>query len=180
MNRLAPRLAALALCAACGLALAQPRTPPQGAVERVQRLAQSGDVQQALALAAAHLEANPDDVQMRFVRANALAQSGQAEQAEAELESLTRNHPELAEPWNNLAVRYAARGELGKAREALEQALLADPAYATAQENLGDVHARLAASAWQQAAAQAALPAEQRQRLQDKAGRLEALLPAAN
>ena len=96
MNRLAPRLAALALCAACDLALAQPRTPPQGAVERVQRLAQSGDVQQALALAAAHLEANPDDVQMRFVRANALAQSGQADQAEADLESLMRNHPELA------------------------------------------------------------------------------------
>ena len=89
---------------------------------------------------------------------------------------LTRDYPELAEPYNNLAVLHAASGHLEKAREALETALRLDPGYATARENLGDVYLRLAASAYEQAAARPESAGEARQRLTDKAAAIGKLL----
>jgi tetratricopeptide (TPR) repeat protein len=46
---------------------------------------------------------------------------------------------------------YAARSEFDKARAALEAAVRANPAYAIAHENLGDVYARLAAISYAKA-----------------------------
>ena len=43
---------------------------------------------------------------------------------------------------------YAASGDYAKARAALEQALRLKPGYATAHENLGDVHAALAGQSY--------------------------------
>jgi len=65
--------------------------------------------------------------------------------------SLTQDHPELAEPYNNLAVLYAARGDYEQARAALEMAIRANPDYAIAYENLGDVHTQLAIRAYEKA-----------------------------
>jgi tetratricopeptide (TPR) repeat protein len=65
---------------------------------------------------------------------------------------LTLDHPELAESHNNLAALHAAAGDYDKARAALEQALRANPNYATAHENLGDVYAVLASQAYARAA----------------------------
>jgi tetratricopeptide (TPR) repeat protein len=48
-------------------------------------------------------------------------------------------------------VLHAAAGRYDEARVALEAALRANPAYAVALENLGDVYARLAERAWQRA-----------------------------
>jgi len=47
--------------------------------------------------------------------------------------------PELPEPYNNLAVLYAARGDHDGARDALLRAISTHPSYATAHENLGDI-----------------------------------------
>ena len=71
----------------------------------------------------------------------------------AVFERLTQDHPDLPEPYNNLAVLHAARGQLDRARELLEQALRHDPNYFAAQENLGDVFARLAQRAYEKASA---------------------------
>ena len=85
---------------------------------------------------------------MRFARASLLVDLKRNAEAVTALESLTEDYPDLAEPYNNLAVLYASSGEYAKARAALEQALRLRPAYATAHENLGDVYAALAANAY--------------------------------
>jgi tetratricopeptide (TPR) repeat protein len=66
---------------------------------------------------------------------------------------LNEEYPELAEPYNNLAVLYAGQGDYDKARAALQAAVRSNPAYATAYENLGDVYLRLAARAYERAQA---------------------------
>jgi tetratricopeptide (TPR) repeat protein len=61
---------------------------------------------------------------------------------------LTVDYPELPEPYNNLAVLYAGQSQLDKAREVLEMAIRANPGFAIAHENLGDVYARLAGQSY--------------------------------
>jgi tetratricopeptide (TPR) repeat protein len=117
----------------------------------VRRLQTEGQHAAALARAEQVLAARPKDAQMRFLRAVSLAELQRNSEAMAAFESLIQDHPELAEPYNNLAALHAARGEFDQARAALEQALRADPGYAVAYENLGDVYAALAARSWSQA-----------------------------
>ena len=114
----------------------------------VVRLRQEGQPAAALAKADLVLAAQPRDAQMRFVRASLLVDLKRNTEAITALESFTEDYPDLAEPYNNLAVLYAASGEYAKARAALEQALRLRPAYATAHENLGDVYVALAASSY--------------------------------
>jgi tetratricopeptide (TPR) repeat protein len=64
---------------------------------------------------------------------------------------LTQDFPELPEPYNNLAVLYAARGDYERARTNLEMAIRTKPDYATAYENLGDVYAQLSAQSYEKA-----------------------------
>ena len=117
----------------------------------VQALQKSGQTGEALARADRHIAAHPNDPQMRFVKANLLSAGGRAGEAETLLVQLTRDYPELPEPWNNLAVLYASQGQLDKAEQSLASALRINPAYATALENLGDVRVRQAAAAYQRA-----------------------------
>ena len=117
----------------------------------VQRLSSSGALVQALAKADTHLTAKPRDPQMRFMRGVILSEMGRKGEAEEIFLSLTRDYPELPEPYNNLAVLLAARSELDQARAALEMALRNDSTYATAHENLGDVLAQLAARSYAKA-----------------------------
>jgi len=76
------------------------------------------------------------------------------EQIEAAIEvfkALARDHPELPEPYNNLAVLYAARGDYEQARDALLSAINTHSSYATAHENLGDIYAKMAGQAYSRA-----------------------------
>lgn len=73
---------------------------------------------------------------------------------------LTQDFPDLADPYNNLAVLHAAAGELDEAKAALEQALRLQPDHAQAQENLGDVLMRLALRAYQRAQKASLAPSE--------------------
>lgn len=117
----------------------------------IQRLKASGRAAAALPIADRALAARPRDAQLRFARGVLLADLKRDAEAAEVFRSLNQDHPELAEPYNNLAVLLAARGETDAARAALEQALRARPDYAAAQENLGDVHVMLAARAYAQA-----------------------------
>ena len=137
-------LLALALALAGGGALADEYA-------EVQRLQRAGQTSEALARADKYIANNPRDPQMRFVKANVLTAVGKADDAEALLLQLTRDYPELPEPWNNLAVLHANHGQLDKAEEALQTALRINPAYVTALENLGDVRVRQATEAYQRA-----------------------------
>jgi len=117
----------------------------------VNRLINAGQLPQALVKADAHLAASPKDPQMRFLKGVIQTQAGKSDEAIALFTQITTDYPELAEPYNNLAVLYAAQGQLDKARATLEMAIRANPAYATAHENLGDVYAQLASQSYNRA-----------------------------
>ncbi len=95
----------------------------------------------------------PREPQARFLKAVAENDSGKPEAALATLTALAADFPELPEVHNNLAVLHAARGNLDLARTELELAIAAQPDYAPAVENLGDVYARLAARQYERAIA---------------------------
>jgi tetratricopeptide (TPR) repeat protein len=160
---LSAAVAALALAVTAGSVLAQSpaqsvgdlMTPQAGPtpLEEVQKLLTSGQPQRALSRADDHLAKHPRDAQMRFVRGVILTELKDPAAARSVFQQLTEDFPELPEPYNNLAVLYAADGQLDRARAALEMALLARPDYAMAHENLGDVYLQMAADAYQRAAA---------------------------
>ena len=117
----------------------------------VQRLYYAGQAAAAMQRADQFLAAQPKDPQMRFMKGVMLADAKRDTEATALFQKLTEDHPDLAEPYNNLAALYAAGGDYPKALATLEQALRTNPGYATAHENLGDVHAALAAQAYARA-----------------------------
>jgi tetratricopeptide (TPR) repeat protein len=121
------------------------------ALAQARRLREEGNAAGALKTIENALERLPRDVALRFTRAVMQADLGQTEAALAGFTALTQEYPELPEPYNNLATLHAARGDLDRARAALDEAVRAMPVYALAWENLGDVHLRLAERAWQQA-----------------------------
>jgi tetratricopeptide (TPR) repeat protein len=82
--------------------------------------------------------------QARFLKGVVQTDRGESDAAVATFQGLIEDYPELPEPYNNLAVIWAAQGQYEKARKALELALLTRPDYAIAHENLGDVYTRLA------------------------------------
>jgi Flp pilus assembly protein TadD len=142
----------------------------------IDRLLRARDPVAALARADQALAERPGDPQLQFMRATALSEAGRTDEALAALQRLTQVFPELPEPHNNLAVLYAARGDLEGARASLEMALRLHPDYATALANLGDVQARLALRAWEQARR---LDARLSPRIDPKMSRVrEALAPA--
>lgn len=116
----------------------------------IARLARSGQSEEALRRIDALLVKQPADAQIRFMKGVMLSDTRPAD-AIAIFIKLTQDYPKLPEPYNNLAVLYAAAGQYDKARAALDKALRTHPAYATAFDNLGDVHARLASQAYDKA-----------------------------
>ncbi|MCB1959133.1 MAG: tetratricopeptide repeat protein [Rhodocyclaceae bacterium] len=120
-------------------------------VADIQSLIERGQYDAAVKMADADLSASPTDPQTRFLKGIALAEMNRAEEAISVFQQLTKDYPELPEPYNNLAVLYAQQREFNKARGALEMAIRTHPSYATAHENLGDVYARLASQAYSNA-----------------------------
>jgi hypothetical protein len=143
------RRAATALLLALGAALPAQATAPT--VQEAQTLLDQGDYAGALGLLDAYLAHTPQDAEARFTRGLALVKLNRIDEAITVFSDLTRDYPKLPEPYNNLAVLYAQKGEYEKARDALEAALATHPAYATAHENLGDIYAALAAAAYNRA-----------------------------
>jgi len=129
--------------------VAQAATP----IEEAQALVKQGDLDNALKRIDRFLAASPQDAEGRFSRALILVKMNKSADAIKAFTDLTRDYPQLPEPYNNLAVLYAQAGDYDKARDALEAALNTNPAYATAHENLGDIYAALAGAAYNRALA---------------------------
>ncbi len=121
------------------------------AVEQAQAQLNSGDLPGALKTLDKYLASSPQDAEARFTRGLVLVKLNKTEDAIKVFADLTRDYPQLPEPYNNLAVLYAQQGDYEKARDALEAALATHPAYATAHENLGDIYAALAGAAYNRA-----------------------------
>ncbi|CAN1545180.1 Tetratricopeptide repeat [Burkholderiaceae bacterium] len=151
------------LCTA-GLALAQTNAsqdwqPGQPSVPQMQsdphdsvrKLLRQAKYPQALVLVEKSLKTNPNDPQMRFWQAFMLDHMGQTAQALTIYQNLSQDYPELAEPHNNLGVLYAAQGDYPRAKVAVEAALRANPNYAAAHENMGDLMVQLARQSYERA-----------------------------
>jgi len=119
----------------------------------VGKLVKAGKVVEALSKTNEYLAKHPADPQMRFMKGVLLAEQNKPEEAIAIFTRLTEDYKDLPEPYNNLAVLYAAKGDYDKARVTLEKAIRTNPSYMTAYENLGDVYGKMASQAYDKALA---------------------------
>ena len=151
-----------------GVALAQQAPPPPPSattavpaatpgltpdLAEAARMIQDGQYAAARVKIDAALAADAKNPQARFLRGVVQADQDEPDKAVATFQALTEDFPELPEPYNNLAVIWAQRGQYEKARAALESAIASHPDYAIAHENLGDIYSRLAGAEYDRAVA---------------------------
>jgi Flp pilus assembly protein TadD len=123
-------------------------TPPE--VLEAQRQYRRGELNVALTGIDAFLKKDYANPRARFLRGLILTEQRKTDEAIEAFLGMTKEFPELPEPYNNLGVIYAGRGLYEDAREFLIAALRANPGDQIAQENLGDVYVRLAIKAYEQ------------------------------
>jgi tetratricopeptide (TPR) repeat protein len=92
-----------------------------------------------------------DDAKARFNKGLILTEQGKTADAIQIFSALTKDYPELPEPYNNLAVLYANQGQYDLAKQSLEMAMRTHPSYATAHKNLGDIYGKMASQAYDRA-----------------------------
>ncbi len=119
--------------------------------DQIQSLITDGKLRQALSLTDKQLQEDEGNVTFRFLKGLILTRLNKLDEARELFMELTVEHPDLPEPYNNLAVIYASQGDFEKARDALQQAINTHPSYATAHENMGDIYAKMASKAYNQA-----------------------------
>jgi tetratricopeptide (TPR) repeat protein len=146
MTRFSRHLAAVALVCFSAFSFAQSND-----LQEISKLLRSGQHAQALDKVNQFLAGKPKDAQGRFLKGLILTEQNKTAEAIEILTALSKDFPELPEPYNNLAVLYASQGQYEKARQSLEQSIRTHPAYATAYENLGDVYTKLASQAYDKA-----------------------------
>ena len=139
-----------ALTAALALGLAM-TVAHSDEVDDAGTLLRKGAASEALVQIDKFLATKPKDPRGRFMKGVILAEQQKTDDAIAVFRALNVDMPELPEPYNNLAVLYAAKGDYDNARRVLEMAIIAHPGYALAHENLGDVYARMAAQSYERA-----------------------------
>lgn len=130
-------------------ALALANVPP--AVRDAHQAMRNGQPAVALERINRHLANHPKDAQGRFLKGLILTELGRNPEAIRVFTELTEDHPELPEPYNNLAVLYAAQADYERAKQSLQMAIRTHPSYATAHENLGDIFAKMASQAYDRA-----------------------------
>jgi predicted Zn-dependent protease len=148
MLRRAAWMASFALgLLATGIACAQERELVQA-----EELLKQKQHAQALQRVESYLASRPKEARGRFLKGLILTEQKKSADAIKVFADLTNDYPELPEPYNNLAVLYAAQGDYEKARLALEMAVRVNPGYAIAHENLGDIYSRMAGQSYDRAA----------------------------
>ncbi|MBT8419879.1 MAG: tetratricopeptide repeat protein [Gammaproteobacteria bacterium] len=120
-------------------------------LQNIRALAEANNYQEAIEQVDRYLEKNPGDAEGRFIKGIIFSDQKRFDEAIGVFTALTEDYPQLPEPYNNLAVLYASRGDYSKARDALLVAIKTHPSYATAHENLGDIYAMMATEAYNKA-----------------------------
>lgn len=172
-----PLLHRCMLPALAALLLAAPARADE--VDRIEKLYRAGQRSEALREVDAALAQRPRDAQMRFLKGLMLLDAQRTDEAAQIFTTLTEEYPELPDPYNNLAVIQASRGQLQSALQLLQTALRNDPKHRAALENLGDVHLALAVQAWTASQALAKGDDAALQRKLKLARELQALPPSA-
>ena len=122
-------------------------------VADIDKLFRAGDSARALSMADAAIAAHSRAARVRFLKGVMLSELQRNGEAIQVFKALTEDFPELPDPYINLAVLYAAEGQLGAALQALQAALRNDPHNALALRNQGDVYQALAIESWAEAEA---------------------------
>ena len=118
--------------------------------ERALALASEQRHEEARAVLDGLLQREPSHPRGRVLQGVLRTREGRVSEAIDIFEALRRDHPDMAEPYNNLAVLYALQGRLDDARTILLATLERAPdpvVYA----NLGDVYTKLARRAYRRA-----------------------------
>lgn len=147
-NTMRRSFCALAAVLVLGLTAADARSDE---IDDATELLRKGAASEALAHIDKFLKINPKDARGRFLKGVILTKQQKSDGAIAVFRALSADMPELPEPYNNLAVLYAANGRYDDARRVLEMAIMAHPSYALAHENLGDIYARMAGQSYERA-----------------------------
>ena len=119
-----------------------------GELDDIYRLADEKKLDQAMVKLDAFLQDHPKDAQARFLQGLIFTGKSRNDDAIRVFQALGAEFPDLPEPFNNLAVLYAERGDYERSRQALVNAIRILPDYATAHENLGDIYAKLASQSY--------------------------------
>ena len=118
--------------------------------ERALSLASEKHYSEAREVLDSLLEREPGHPRARLLHGILRARTGHVSEAIDIFEALRLDHPDMSEPYNNLAVLYAVQDRLDDARETLLAALERQP-DAVVYANLGDVYTKLARRAYEQA-----------------------------
>ena len=120
-------------------------------LEEIKLLLKNGKYSRAEKLINKSIETTPNNPEFLFYKGIIETNIGKSNEAIDTFRNLTENFPELPEPFNNLAVLYAEKGEFKLAKKILEQAIKTNPSYLTAHINLGDIYTKMATEAYNKA-----------------------------
>ena len=119
--------------------------------EKIYALIEQDKLSDAMQETKSLLEESPDDPSLLFAQAIIAEKNGSTEEAIRIYQGLTLSHPELLEPFNNLAIHYARAGDYKSAISTLELAMQVHPSVATAYRNLTAIYEQLASAAYRKA-----------------------------
>lgn len=125
--------------------------PPWSGYQAAESLATNGNPEMALRQLEARLASAPDDRKAAYLKGLIMMQMGKGEDAERWFRMMQSNFPDMAQPYNALAVIYDSRGDLGAARDMLETLLKQQPEQHNARVNLGNIYLKLARQEFEKA-----------------------------
>ena len=123
----------------------------QSNIDEIKLLLTKGKYSSAETLVNNDIDNDLNNPELLFYRGIIETNLGKNNKAIDTFRELTERFPELPEPFNNLAVLYAEKGQFRLAKEILEQAIKTNPSYLTAHINLGDIFTKMASEAYNKA-----------------------------
>ncbi len=141
---------ALAACWVSAAVVWPGAAPAADGVDEVLALVQQERYAEAREMIDPLLRRDPDQPRVRLIDGILTAREGHPTESIAIFERLRDDHPDMFEPYNNLAVLYAQQDRLDDALGALLAASERKP-DAVVYANLGDIYTRLARRAYERA-----------------------------